>query len=450
MKLTGSYKQILTLSIPIMLGSAAQQVITLSDSVFLFPKGENDFAAIGFSGVFYLVIAAIGYGFSKGGQIMIARRSGEGNEKEIGANFHAMLIFELIMATGLFIFMRVGCPYLFDLALESDIVYEKSLEYLHYRSFGVFFSYVGLSFIALYTGVARTAFIMIDTIILGVLNIVLNYGLIYGVWGLPEMGIAGAGLASTIAEIVAFILFIIYVILDKKAKKYNLFSIPKLDLELIKKQIRISSPIVAQSVLGLGSWFVFFAVIDNLGEKELAKANLVRMVYLALSIPAWGFSSGINTMVSNCIGQNKLDMILPVTLKTTLLTLATTLVMMLPILYNPEYFLTFIFKFGKGSSADLNLIRDSISILYVLGGVLLTFNFGAIYFNALSGTGATFQGLKIQVGCVIFYLIAIYSCINFLHLGQEWAWGVEMLYWGIMFGITLWYLKSERWKRIII
>jgi MATE family multidrug resistance protein len=448
MQLTGSYKQILGLSIPIMIGSAAQQVITLSDSVFLFPKGENDFAAIGFSGVFYLVIAAIGYGFSKGGQIMIARRTGEGNDEAVGANFHAMLIFELIMATLLFFFMRLACPYIFDLALESDIVYQKSLEYLHYRSFGVFFSYVGLSFIALYTGIARTGFIMIDTIILGVLNIILNYGLIYGAWGLPEMGIAGAGLASTIAEIVAFILFVIYVIFDKKAKRYKIFSKPKLNLELIKTQISISSPIVLQSVLGLGSWFVFFAVVDNLGERELAKANLVRMVYLVLSIPTWGFSSGINTMVSNCLGQNRMDLIMPVTFRTTMLTLGITLAMMLPILYSPEYFLTFIFKFGK-DSVDLNIIQESTPILYVLSGVLIAFNFGAIYFNALSGTGATFQGLKIQIGCVIFYLIAIYTSINFLSLGQEWAWGVEMLYWGIMFGVTLWYLKSEKWKKLV-
>ena len=77
MQLKTTYKQILSISAPIMLGSAAQNVIALSDSVFLYYKSESDFAAIGFVGVFYLVIAAIGYGLSKGGQILIARRMGE-------------------------------------------------------------------------------------------------------------------------------------------------------------------------------------------------------------------------------------------------------------------------------------------------------------------------------------------------------------------------------------
>ncbi len=446
MKLTGSNKQILALAIPIMIGSAAQQIITLSDSVFLFPKGEDDFAAIGFAGVFYLIIAAIGYGFSKGGQIMIARRAGEDNEEHIGPNFQAMVIFELILAILMFLFIRYGCPYLFKIALESEIVYEKSLEYLWYRSWGLFVSYVGMSFIALYTGVARTAFIMVDTIILGVSNIILNYGLINGVWGLPEMGIAGAGLASTISEVIAFIVFIIYVLLDKESKKYKLFSRFKLDFELIKTQFTIAFPIVVQSVLGLGSWFIFFAIIDNLGERELAKANLVRVVYMILSIPVWGFCSAINTLTSNCIGQKKLDMVLPITLRTSILTLAVTYLLMIPILLFPEYLLTFIFRYGN--DADLTIISESIPILYVLWGVLTTFAFGAVYFNALSGTGATLQGLKIQIVCIVLYLVYTYSIVNFFSKGQVWAWAGEMLYWLIMFIATFWYLRTFKWKKI--
>ena len=74
MQLKTSYRQILSISVPIILGSAVQNVIALSDSVFLYHKSNDDFAAIGFVSVFYLIIAAIGYGFSKGGQIIIARR----------------------------------------------------------------------------------------------------------------------------------------------------------------------------------------------------------------------------------------------------------------------------------------------------------------------------------------------------------------------------------------
>ncbi len=79
-----SYRQIWKISAPIMLGSAAQNVIALSDAVLLYHKGEVEFAAIGFAGVFYITIAAIGYAFSRGGQIIIARRMGEGKPQAVG------------------------------------------------------------------------------------------------------------------------------------------------------------------------------------------------------------------------------------------------------------------------------------------------------------------------------------------------------------------------------
>ena len=112
-----------------------------------------------------------------------------------------MLYFELVLAIGLFCFMQYGCTYFFTLFVDSKEILDKSIAYLNYRSWGVFFSYTGLAMIAFYTGIARTKFILIDTFILGIVNIVLNYGLICGRFGLPEMGIAGAGLASTIAEV---------------------------------------------------------------------------------------------------------------------------------------------------------------------------------------------------------------------------------------------------------
>ena len=76
-----------------MLGSAAQNVIALSDAFLLFHRGEVEFAAIGFVGVFYITIAAIGYSFSRGGQIMIARRMGEGRPDKVGHTFHTMLLY---------------------------------------------------------------------------------------------------------------------------------------------------------------------------------------------------------------------------------------------------------------------------------------------------------------------------------------------------------------------
>ncbi len=443
MRLSTTYKQILSISTPIMLGSAVQNLIALTDSVFLFHKSEADFATIGFVGVFYLVVAAIGYGFSKGGQIMIARRMGEGNPQEVGRTFYAMLYFEVGLALVMFLFMQYGCGWFFDLFLDSEIVLIKSLEYLNYRSWGVFFSYVGVAIIALYTGVARTAFIMVDVMILAIVNGILNYALIFGKWGLPEMGIAGAGLASTIAEVVAFVVYFIYIIFDKKASVYRLFSLPNIDIELIKKQYKIGTPVVAQAVVGLGSWFVFFGIIENMGERELAISNLVRMVYLVLSIPCWGYASGVNTLVSGFIGAEKRQAVIPMIWKTAKLCWWSTMILALPVAFFPEVIL-----YPLLGTEDMSLIMDAKPIFYILLIILTGFSVGAVYFNGLTGTGATYFGLKIQVVGAFAYLAYIYLIVEFTHGGLLWAWASEILYWILMMGMTMWYLKGKEWYHL--
>ncbi len=444
-KLKITYRQIFAISLPLILGSAGQNIVALSDSAFLYYKSEEDFAAIGFIGVFYLVIAAIGYGFSKGGQVMIARRMGEGKPEEVGRNFFDMLYFELALALIMFLFMQFVCPALFKSFVKSPIIYAKSIEFLKYRSWGVFFSYGGLAMIALYTGVARTKFIMIDTGLMGILNIILCWFLVFGKFGFPEMGIGGAALASTIAEGVAFLGFIIYMRFDKEAEAYHLFKPRKVDFNLIKYQMQISIPSVAQPVVGLGSWFVFFSFVEAYMEvRDLAVTNLVRMVYLFLSIPSWGFSSSINTLVSNVIGQRDFDSVMPTIWKTAKLCLGVTMALALPILLFPTQFLEPILR----RTGEVSLITDAVPIFRVLIAILVVFSIGGVYFNALASTGAALFGLILQLACAILYLVFINIVVGHVRGGLTLAWSAEIVYWGTILGVTVWYLRTGKWQSL--
>lgn len=426
-----------------MLGSATQNVIALSDSVFLYHSSETDFAAIGFVGVFYLIIASIGYAFSKGGQILMARRYGESNFIQLGKTFYSVLFLVLLLSIGMFFFMRYGASALFSMILKSDSIHQKSMEYLDYRMWGVFFSYGGVILVALYTGIARTSFIIIDTLILAVVNIVLNYGLIFGHFGLPAMGIAGAGLASTIAEIVAVGVFVGYMFWDKIGKEYRIFKLTPIDWSLVKSTLRLSMPIVAQMIVGLGSWFFFFGIIENLGERELAVTNLVRIVYLILSIPCWGYATGINTLVSNFIGNRKRQAVLPLVWKTAKLSGFNTLIISLPVLFFPGFFL-----YPLLGGQDPAIIQEAQSIFYVLIGILVLFSMGSVYFNGMIGTGATIFGLRMQGIGALSYVAYVYVLVNVVKAPLEWVWAGELFYWAAILLFSAAYLYSNKWHRL--
>ncbi len=441
MKLHLTYRQILAISAPIMIGSAAQNIIALSDSIFLYHQSETDFAAIGFVSVFYLIITAIGYGFSRGGQILVARRTGEKQYRKAGENFYAMLYMEIGLATIFFLFIWFVSPWFLRLFVETDSIYEKSLQYLQYRCFGVYPSFIGVAIIAFYTGIARTRMIMYDTIVLIVVNIFLNYSLIYGKWGLPEMGIAGAGLASTLAEVVALAVFSVYMFFDRYLRPFKLRRIPRIKLDLIKNSLRVASPIVAQAVVGLGSWFIFFGIVENMGERELAISNLVRVVYLILSIPCWGYSVGVNTLVSNFIGQGESDLVMTIIKKTMKICVASTLLFAIPVLLFPQYVL-----YPLLGSEDMSLFVAAQPIFYILFIILTLFAVGGIYFNGMVGTGATYEGLKIQAICALFYIVLIYLMVNHFHVGLTVAWTIEIFYWIPLILLVHRYIGHGRWR----
>ena len=427
-----------------MLGSAAQNIIALSDAVLLYHLGEVEFGAIGFVGVFYITIAAIGYAFSRGGQMMIARRMGEGRPEAVGHVFRTMLLFELGLALLMWAFMRYATPWFFELFLDhSPEVLEKSLEYIHYRAFGIFFSYGGIALISLYSGIARPSIILYTTVILAIVNLALNYGLIFGAFGLPAMGIGGSGLASSIAEGVGFVVFVAYMFFDKKNRPLRIFTVPKPDWPLTKQQLKLALPVVANAAVGQGSWVFFFGMVENLGPRALAISNLARMVYLLLSIPMWGFSSGANTLISNLIGQNRHHDVLPAAWKTGKFCWAVSMIMAVPILLFPGQLL-----YPLLGKSDMSLIGETQPVFYLLLLILSMATFGVVFMNALAGTGATWFGLKLQALVIGIYLGYLFIITNFTSLGLLWVWAAEVLYWTVMIAMVVWYLRTAYWHKM--
>jgi len=426
-----------------MLGSAAQNVVVLTDNVFLYHKSALEFASIGLIGVFYLIISSMGYGFSRGGQIIIARRYGENNTIGIGKSTVSLFYLELLFAILVFGFIHFYAEQFFGYFISNTDILQKSLDYIYPRSYGIFFSFTGLAMIGLYSGIARTQFIIWDTLLLVCVNLVLNYCLIFGKFGLPEMGIIGAAWASTIAEIIAFIVFLVYMILNGAFKEFHLLSQALPNLEDILSTFKLAIPIVLQGAVGIGSWFVFFSMIENIGLHELEQSNLIRNVYLILSVPCWGFSAGINTLVSNFIGQNNKEQVFEIIKKTVLLSLGFSLVISIPTVLFPEYTLYPIF-----GSEDMSLFSDAGDLFWVLIGIMVMFSIGGIILNGLLGTGATLVGLYIQFVFVVLYLIAAHLVINVYSLSLEAAWSIEIFYWFCIIIVSALYMRSKRWYNL--
>ncbi len=159
------------------------------------------------------------------------------------------------------------------------------MEFLDWRIYGFFFSFVNVMFRALYIGITRTKVLTINAVVMALTNVVLDYALIFGKFGLPEMGIKGAAIASVLAEASSILFFVIYTYVTIDLKKYGLNRLRSFDPALLMRILSISCFTMLQYFLSMATWFVFFVAVERLGQRELAIANIVRSIYVVLLIP---------------------------------------------------------------------------------------------------------------------------------------------------------------------
>ena len=432
-------KQIWNVSYPIFLSLLAQNVINVTDTAFLGRVGEVELGASAMGGLYYICAFTIAFGFSTGSQIVMARRNGERNYREVGPVMIQGVFFLFALAMVLFMFSRFFASDIMRILVSSDDVLKATDEFLDWRVFGFFFSFVNVMFRALFIGITRTKVLTLNAVIMALTNVVLDYLLIFGHGGFPQMGIKGAAIASVIAEAVSIVFFLVYTRMTVDIKKYALNQIRSFDPGLLKRVLGISIFTMLQYFAAMSTWFMFFVAVERLGQRELAIANIVRSVYIVMLIPVNALSTTTNTFVSNAIGAGHKDQVIPVISKIARLSFCIVGVFVLLVCLMPGSILSIY-------TNDAELIGSSISSVYVISFAMLLGAVGNVVFSGVTGTGNTRSALWIEGITLVFYALYVYVMGMRLHQPVAVCFTVEALYYTGLLLLSLIYLKKGTWQ----
>lgn len=413
------------------------------DTAFLGHVSEVTLGAAAIGGVFYLTMVMLGTGFAVGAQIMIGRRNGQGNLPAIGNILDHTQLFLALLAIFIILLFRTGAPLLLENFISSPAVLAESLQFISYRQYGLLFGFMVLGFNSLYVGVTQTKVLTLSTFVMVAINLILDYGLIFGNFGLPAMGIAGAALATNIAEFGTFCFYLCWIYFRKDHQRFILFTFRKPDLTLLRSLLKLAVPVMFQYFLSFSAWFIFFLAIEQIGETALAASNIARSIYMVLMIPVWGLSASVNTLVSNTIGRKLHNQVMPLIYRVWLMGTITTLLLIQLIVFIPGSLVAFY-------TDNANLIEATIPILQVIGVALVAFSFGLIFFSGLSGTGKTVLALKIEVISIFIYLVTALVLAYYLNAPAYIVWSVEIIYFFLMGVFAFIALKRGNWKTLHI
>lgn len=425
-----------------MIGNLAQTLITFTDTAFLGHLGVVALGASMMAGMYYFVFTTMAMGLAIGIQIIIARRFGAKEYDKIGIIFQhgaaSIFIFGLI----LFSIMRLFSGSLLDFIIESEGIYAGAMEYIGFRQFGIVFVCFNYLYRALYTGLSDTKVITYSTILMAVVNIILDYCLIFGKGGLPEMGIGGAALASLIAEITATTFFFVYTHVKLGKSEYELFKHHGFNKELTLNIVRIATPTMFQKLFSFSAWFIFFIMVEKMGEEAIGISSIARSVYMILFIPVFGFLATSNTLTSRIIGAGHADEVLRTVFKIIL----NCIICCIPLIMVCVFFPTAVMSIYTD---DMALANAAIPSIYVICGAIIFQALGAVAFESVSGTGNTHAALWLEFGILALYIVYIWMLTN-ITTHVEWVWTCEYLYGGLIALVSIIYIKFANWKKLKI
>lgn len=440
---TYSYRNIWRTAYPILISLVMEQMIGLTDTAFLGRVGEIELGASAIAIIYYMVLFMTGFGFSLGAQIIIGRRNGEGRFRETGKVFWQGMYFVLGLSGFIIMLSELLTPTLMSLMVSSEAICQAATDYVGWRLPGMVFAFMTAMYRAFYIGTTQTRTLTLNSIVMVGSNIIFNWILIFGKLGCPALGITGAAIGSSLAELASLVFFIVYTRTRCDRSRYGLDKMAALDLKELKAMMPVCSWTMIQNIISISTWFIFFLYIEHLGERALAISNITRSVSGLIWVVLQAFSATCSTLVSNLIGEGHSSMVMSLVKR------------ILKISYGAVSLMVIIFCLYPHLIARIytdipDLIEASVPALIVMCSSYFL-NAGAqVLFQAVSGTGNTKTAFRLEMIALGVYMIYCTLIIGIIKADIAVCWSAEHVYAGVLLICSLIYMRSGRWKNRMI
>jgi len=399
-----SFKSIWKTTFPILVALVMEELLGMTDTAFLGRVSEVELGASAIAGVYFSILYMLGFGFSIGVQIIIGWRNGEANENGKG-------------------FDSIGRVFWQGSLLKSDNIFEAAKIYVDWRLPGLLFAFMTALFRAFYVGTRETACLTWNSIVLVTSNILLDWLLIFGHWGLPAMGIKGAALASTISEGISLLFFVIWAGFTAD-KKYGLQKPVKPVWKELRRMLSTASWVMVEYVLNISVWLFFF--VRSISE--------VPFVFSA------AFASTAATLVSNIIGEGHPEGVIPIIRRVVILCALTMLPLLAVFAIFPHWIISLF--------TDIpSLVEGSVATLWVMCAATLVTLPWNVYLQSVAGTGNTRICLRFDVVALCIYAVYCTIIIGILKSSIALCWTADGIYSLCIWIQCIVYIHGKKWRK---
>jgi putative MATE family efflux protein len=297
-------RAVLLLSIPMVLEMIMESVFAVVDIFFVSRLGADAVAVVGITESLMTVVYAIGMGLGTATAAMVARRTGEKNQK--GASLVAAQGILLAISASLLIALP-GLFFAKELLILMGVSPEVAGDHYMYPSIMLSGNVViMLLFIinAIFRSSGDAALSMRVLWFANIVNIILDPLFIFGFWIIPPLGIKGAAIATTIGRGLA-VCYQIWILTGRGSRVKLMPNHFRLDFIIIGKLLRLSAGGIGQLLIATSSWILMVRIISVFGSEVLAGYTIALRIMIFSLLPSWGLSNAAATLVGQNLGAGQ-------------------------------------------------------------------------------------------------------------------------------------------------
>jgi len=442
----GGYKDVMIVAVPLILSFSSNTLQMFVDRVFLSRYDLNSMPAAMQAGVASFSIGALFLGTVTYISTFVAQYSGAERFRRVGPAVWQGVYFAAIagiLMLGLIFFSRP----IFDWMGHDAAVREYEIIYFNWMCIGSLPMLVGVAFSCFYMGRGKTWTVLYVNAISNLMNVVLDYVLIFGKFGFPEMGIKGAAIGTVVSSFAAMIIFAVLFFQLRYEKKYASLSGRAFDWELIKRMVRFGLPSGVQFFLDMLAFSLFVAFVGRIDRIAMTATNMTFSINMLAFLPMIGMGQAVGILVGKSLGKDKEDIAKRATWSAFQLCSVFMIVIASAYFFWPDFFLS-AFR-SKANIEDFETVRHLAVNLLMFVAFYCLFDTGNIIFaSALKGAGDTkfVMYMSMTMHWLLFAGPAYFIVRSNLSHKIYWCWGSATIFVCVLAGGFLWRFLDGKWQ----
>jgi len=441
----GGYRELLHIAIPLILSTASWSVQHFVDRMFLSWYSPEAIAAAMPAGMLHFSLVSIFMGTAGYVSTFVAQYYGARQYERIGPAIWQGIYISLIGGLVLICMYPFAEP-VFGWIGHDERVQQQEVLYFQMLCFGGAPYMASYAVSGFFSGRGKTWPVMWVNTFATAVNLLLDYILIFGHWGFPEMGIQGAGLATILAGVFSLIIYLLLMAIHEHNATYHTLKGWRPDTGLLKRILRFGLPSGVQFFLEMAGFTGFVLIVGRLGTASLAATNIAFNINTLAFMPMIGCGIAISVLVGQYLGANKPELAQASTYSGFHLALFYMGSIAAAYLLLPDMFVI-PFALKSDPRAFQEIYDFSVILLRFVAFYSIFDTMNIIFCSAIKGAGDTRYVMYISVGLSFFgLLIPAYVAVIVLEYGLMVSWVIATLY-VILLGVTF-FLRfyKGKWK----